>query len=142
MQVLKVLPEAKVRIPMAEEFEEYMRVVKKRHPYIGERRCVLAMDGLKIGIQKSPHYIIQEFFYNGYTCNHYVTNMLVFTPASTIIVCGINIPRSVRDSEVANVCSVYEKLRKIFEDFGIFMFVDSVFCLKSGNHLIKSGKCN
>ena len=100
----------KVRIPTAEEFEEYVCVVKKRHPNIGEQCCVLAMDGLKIGIQESPHYIIQEMFYNVYTCDHYVTNVLVFTaPACTIIVCGINIPGSVHDSEMANFYSEFLK---------------------------------
>ena len=45
VQVLEILPEAKVRIPRAEEFVEYVWVVKERHQRnVGELRCVLAMD--------------------------------------------------------------------------------------------------
>ena len=63
----------------------------------------------------SPNVSIQSRFYNGWTHDHYVTNLLGFTPAGTISVACMNVPGSIHDSTVAEWGEVYDKLEKVYE---------------------------
>jgi hypothetical protein len=48
------------------------------------------MDGLKLPLEASGRYRMQECFYNGWTHDHYVSNVFVFCPSGVIIACSIN----------------------------------------------------
>ena len=99
----------------------------------------IALDGLKLYIEQSPKGSIQSRFYNGWTHDHYVTNLLGFTPAGTISVACMNVPGSIHDSTVAEWGEVYDKLEKVYEKNGGKCAVDSAFCKKDRDYLIKSG---
>ena len=98
------------------------------------------MNGIKFYLQEAPTTTIQNRFYNGWTHDHYVSCVLVFAPNGTIIMAGINLPGCMHDSEVAHTCDIYDKLEKIFEDFGVRCTVDSAFSTTRLPHLIKSGQ--
>ena len=84
IHVLKGEDSAVVRIPNEEEISTYKAAVGSRHPMLND--VWLAMDGLKLYIEQSPNGSIQSRFYNGWTHDHYVTNLFGFTPAGTIAV--------------------------------------------------------
>ena len=56
-------------------------------------------DGLKLYLEQSGDYIIQNMFYNGWKHDH-VSNVFVFSPDGTAIACAVNAPSSMHDSTV------------------------------------------
>ena len=44
-------------------------------------------DGLKLYLEQSGSYIVQNMFYNGWTHDHYVSNVFVFAPSGVVIAC-------------------------------------------------------
>jgi hypothetical protein len=67
----------------------------------------------KLRIQAAGDGRIQEMFYNGWTHDHYVTNLFVFAPDGTIIAAVLNAPGSMHDSELATVGNIYNKLATV-----------------------------
>ena len=98
------------------------------------------MDGLKLYIQKSPFSNEQNNFYNGWTHDHYVSNILVFCPDGTIPCCCLNVPGSQHDSTVAEWGSIYKKLGDVFNKYGAHCTVDSAFAQTRYHFLIKSSQ--
>ena len=56
------------------------------------------MDGLKLRLGAATNYSTQSVFYNGWTHDYYVSDMLVFTPDERVIVCCLNAPECNHDS--------------------------------------------
>lgn len=54
-------------------------------------------------------------FYNGWQHDHYVVQVLAFTPDGVIIACAIQAPGSMHDSTIADWGGVYEKLVEQFD---------------------------
>lgn len=48
--------------------------------------------------------IIQEMFYNGWTNDHYVGNVIVFPPSGLIMSCALHAPGSVHDLQICDWC--------------------------------------
>ena len=67
-----------------EKVEQYRAAIVAKHPAL--KNVVTVGDGLKILLQKAGEDITQEAFYNGWKSDHYITNLFVFAPDSTIIV--------------------------------------------------------
>jgi hypothetical protein len=84
----------------------YLEVIKTKYPLLGD---VYAMaDGLKLRLEASWRSEIQNVFYNGWTHDHYVSCVFVFSPAGTIIACAVNAPGCMHDSQIAEWGNVYE----------------------------------
>jgi hypothetical protein len=98
------------------------------------------MDGLKLYLQQSGKFEIQERFYNGWTHDHYVTSVFCFCPDGTIPIAFFNVPGSVHDSQVADLGGIYDKLEKVFETTGGKCYVDSAFGIVVRDYLLKSGQ--
>jgi hypothetical protein len=77
-------------------------------------------------------------FYNGWTHDHYVTNIFVFAPNGQIIACSINNPGNFYDSQVAEQGGVYKNLEEQHRLMGGKGVVDSAFSRDRYTFLIKS----
>jgi len=96
------------------------------------------MDGLKLYLQQSGNTDIQEWYYNGWTHNHYVTSVFCFCPDGTISIAFFNVPGSVHDSQVAEFGKIYDKLEGVYLLTGAKCCVDSAFSNVSRDNLYKS----
>ena len=92
-----------------------IRVVQHRHKCIGCNACVEAdpfrwrisrKDGKSVligGKEKKGWYSVlvdddeQNQHYNGWTCNHYVSAVLLFCPDGTFPICCYNVPDKQQD---------------------------------------------
>lgn len=127
---------AKVKMPSLEEYETYKNVISSKY---NTQEINYAMDdGLNLYLQKSGDRIIQHMFYNGWKSYHYVSNILVFSPASKVIACGLNAPGCMHDSVIVEFSGVYTKLENFHENYGRKVVVDSAFCRTSFALLVKS----
>jgi hypothetical protein len=127
---------AEVRLPSPREIEEYKAVIKERH--INLEDVWTTMDGLKLYLQQANNIVIQARYYNGWTHDHYVTNVFCFCPDGTIPIAFFNVPGSVHDSQVADWGNVYDKLEFVYQKTGGKCTVDSAFGRIQREFLIKS----
>eukprot|EP00563_Minutocellus_polymorphus_P004199 CAMPEP_0181033814 /NCGR_PEP_ID=MMETSP1070-20121207/7455_1 /TAXON_ID=265543 /ORGANISM="Minutocellus polymorphus, Strain NH13" /LENGTH=444 /DNA_ID=CAMNT_0023111261 /DNA_START=127 /DNA_END=1457 /DNA_ORIENTATION=+ len=140
VSVLRKLPEGAICLPTEAELEEYVAAIAARHRHLGTERVWGAMDGLKLLLQRSGDYLTQNMYYNGWTCDHYVTNLFLFAPDGTIALRVTNCPGAVHDSTIAGLGNVYEKVFDLYERYGVKIVVDSAFASESNDSLIKSAQ--
>lgn len=69
---------AAITMPSVEEIGTLKEAILERHPLLTDVFCVA--DGLKLRLQQSGDRPIQAAYYNGWTHDHYVSNVLVFAP--------------------------------------------------------------
>ena len=77
-------------------------------------------------------------FYNGWTCDHYVSAVFVFCPDGSIPICCYNVPGLIHDSAIAGMGKKYNKLEG-YNRTGGCCTVDSAFACTGHPFLIKSG---
>ncbi|EGZ21147.1 hypothetical protein PHYSODRAFT_489004, partial [Phytophthora sojae] len=126
--LLKVLANdeyAGVRVPTRSEVISFQSVISTKYPALPDVFAVA--DGLKLNLEESSDSVPQNAFYNGWTHGHYVSNVLVFAPNGVIVMCAINAPGAMHDSEIAEWGGVYAKLEDVFEATGARCVVDSGF---------------
>jgi DDE superfamily endonuclease len=130
---------ARVKMPSDTMIEEYKRIIKLRHPALGDVYCFA--DGLKLEIENTDGELDeQSMFYNGWTHGHYVTNLFVFGADGRIIDAVVNAPGSVHDSTLAEWGNVYSKLEEIYERTGGVCCLDSAFAAGSCPFMLKSAQ--
>jgi len=78
IEVLKNDPDATIRLPADNEMQQYIDAIAGKHPSLGAHKVWCTVDGVKLMLQQAPNSMIQEQFYNGWTHDHYVTNVLCF----------------------------------------------------------------
>lgn len=137
LSVLQHVPEAKVKQPTQQEFLEYSNAIEEKYPLL--QQVWGAADGLKLHIQQSGNYLIQNRYYNGWKSCHYINSVFVFGPDGKIKMCTINCPGTWHDSTMADY-GIYSKLESIYNDFGGKIVVDSAFNLGNKPYLIKSAQ--
>jgi hypothetical protein len=71
------IEEAKIKMPTIQQVRVFKEVIRGKYPSLVH--CWGALDGVKIGIQKPSDDMKQSHFYNGWTHDHYVTNLFLFT---------------------------------------------------------------
>ena len=98
------------------------------------------MDGIKLMLECSSDEDVQNRFYNGWTCDHYIGAVLVFCPDGTIPICCYNVPGTVHDSNIAIIGKIYDKLEEIYMQTGAKCTIDSAFAHNNYPFLIKSCK--
>ncbi len=138
INVLMGKEDAKIKRPTIEKIQEYKQAVLQHHPLLEDVWCT--MDGLKLMLECAGDDVIQNRFYNGWTCDHYVGAVIVFCPDGTIPMCCYNVPGTVHDSNIAIIGNIYDKLEEIYNSTGGKCTVDSAFSRTSYLFLIKS--CN
>ena len=96
LKVLRYVEEAKVKMPTNEEVTTYTEMVAQKYPSLND--CWGAMDGLKVGVECAGDEVTQNRFYNGWKCDHYISNVFLFSPAGKICAVYFNAPGIVHDS--------------------------------------------
>ena len=82
--VLHKYPQAMVTKPTGVEIERYVAAVGARWPLVLSERVWGASDGIKLHIQRSNNYAIQNKYHNGWTKGTYVNSVFVFAPDGRI----------------------------------------------------------
>jgi len=126
------------RDPSQETVDSWKDAITSMYPSLKDVYCVA--DGLKLMLESTDNDLVQSMFYNGWTHDHYVTNLLVFAPDGTIIDCVLNCPGSMHDSELAYFGGVYQRLREQYEKHGGKCVMDSAFCSRGNAFVIKSAQ--
>ena len=132
-------PLAKVSLPSPEELQSYIVAIGNKYQVLQRERVWGAADGLKLRLQQSTDWAIQNKYYNGWTGGTYVNSVFVFAPDGRIQIATINAPGTFHDSTMADY-GIYEKMGRLFKDFKVKVVVDSAFNLKDVNCLIKSSQ--
>ncbi len=96
------------------------------------------MDGLKLYIERPPDETIHIQYHNGWTHDHYITNVVVFTPDGTIPMAYSKISRCIHDSQVAECGNICAELEKMFDEYGLCYVVDSGFGKIEKDFMVKS----
>ena len=69
----------------------------------------------------------QSMFYNGYKCDHFITNLFLFTPDGKIAASYFNAPGSIHDSTMAKMLGIYKKIDCVYQETGGRVVADSAF---------------
>ena len=142
VKVLQNHPDAEVRMPTRSEIASFKAVIREKYPVL--KNVWGAMDGLKVLIEANPD--LENIFYNGWKCDHYISNLFVFSPDGRIRACYINAPGSWHDSTLAHLSKIYEKLDAVHDSEqrrgGGRIVVDSAFGSENRPSLLKSYQNN
>lgn len=140
--LIKVLydhPLAKVCLPTDEEVAGFVAAINKKYCLITD--VWAAMDGLKIKIQ-CPGYRngsnVQSHYYNGWTLEHCLSNLFVFSPDGKIRQAYLNCPGTTHNSAMASMSGVYASLDDVFERTGAKTVVDLAFTARNLDSLMKT----
>ncbi|CAB9513917.1 expressed unknown protein [Seminavis robusta] len=128
----------RVAIPTDEKIERLKAAVNQRHPALVNVYCVA--DGLKLLFERHDDLDEQSMYYNGWTHDHYITNLFVFSIDGYIIHCILNAPGSMHDSTLASYGGTYELLEAIYNRTGGVCCVDSAFTAANNPFLVKSSE--
>jgi len=98
------------------------------------------LDGVKIGIQKPSDDMKQSHFYNGWTYDHYVANLFLFTPNDCICAAYVNSPGKIHDSTMASTSKIYCETDGMYDLMNGMakVVVDSAFASEARDSMIKS----
>ena len=140
IKVLRNVDAAKVKMPSDDDVTTYVDMIQDKYPAL--KNCWGAMDGLKIGLEAAGDEQTQSRFYNGWKCDHYISNLFLFSPAGRICAAYFNAPGTVHDSTMALMSGIYSKIDEVYVRTGARVVVDSAFSKNSRNSLIKSFASN
>ena len=140
IKVLRNVDAAKVKMPSDDDVTTYVDMIQDKYPAL--TNCWGAMDGLKIGLEAAGDEQTQSRFYNGWKCDHYISNLFLFSPAGRICAAYFNAPGTVHDSTMALMSGIYSKIDEVYVRTGARVVVDSAFSKNSRNSLIKSFASN
>ena len=140
IKVLRNVDAAKVKMPSDDDVTTYVNMIQDKYPAL--TNCWGAMDGLKIGLEAAGDKQTQSRFYNGWKCDHYISNLFLFSPAGRICAAYFNAPGTVHDSTMALMSGIYSKIDEVYVRTGARVVVDSAFSKNSRNSLIKSFASN
>ena len=76
LSILRIIPEAEVRYPEGDEFQENNDLIVARHPLL--TGAFGSMDGLNLAVQESSDQEIENATFNGWLHEHFVSSVLVF----------------------------------------------------------------
>jgi hypothetical protein len=82
----------------------------------------------------------QNYFYNGWTSNHYVSILFAFAPVGTIPACVHDAHRSLHNSTVADFGDLYTLLTDVYDSNGGKVVMSSAFAGADYDVMIKSGQ--
>lgn len=99
LRVLSNHDDAVIRLPTEQEIEGFKHAISSKYSTLTD--VALVADGLKLYLQQSGDSVIQNMFFNGWTHDHYVGNVFVFAPSGVIVMCALNAPGAMHDSQIA-----------------------------------------
>ena len=140
LRVLSAEPLAIPTMPTDEEVDDFVHCITEKYPAL--TNCWGAMDGLKIRLQKSGNTQVQNLFYNGWTHDHYISNLFLFSPDGKIRACYTNAPGTMHDSTLAKWGGLYDKIDALYRTRQAKVVVDSAFASEQRDSVYKSYQCN
>jgi len=132
-------PSARVLPPSKDEVDQMAEAVTNKYPILEDYKVWGAIDGLKIGLQQSGDWFVQNMYYNGWKGSTFVNCVFVFGADGKIRICVINAPGTFHDSSIAEY-GVYQGLEKVFDCTGGRVVVDSAFRLQAKGFLLRSAQ--
>jgi hypothetical protein len=105
VRVLREDPNGAVVLPDNNEIDRFVLSINEKYPAL--YNCWGTMDELKLCVEKAGDYQIQNLFFNGWQHNHYISNLLLFSPDGKIRACYKNTPGTMHDSTMAKRGGVY-----------------------------------
>jgi hypothetical protein len=127
LKVLRADQRAIVSMPSEEEVNDFIEAINMKYPALPN--CWGAMDGLKVRLEKAGNSQIQNIFFNGWTHDHYISILFLFSPDGKIRACYMNAPGTMHDSTIANWGALYEKVDDLYTSRGAKIVVDLAFAL-------------
>jgi hypothetical protein len=118
-------PLATVSIPLSEDIETIKAAFGKRHLLLND--CWATMDGLKLYLQVARNPEIQEWFYDRWMHDHYVSSAFCFCPDGTVPIAFFNAHGCVHDSQVVEFGKIYVKMEDVYWRMGRKCCVNSAF---------------
>ncbi len=131
---------AKVTVPTNLDIRNFETAIEAKYPALSN--CWGAMDGLKLRLERAGNQRIQNMFYNGWTHDHYVSNLFLFSPDGKIRACYINAPGTLHDSTMANMSMVCRLVDNLYGRLGSKIVVDSAFASDGRPSLYNSHQQN
>jgi DDE superfamily endonuclease len=141
--IVKILlrhPDAHVKMPTTTEVGLFASAINEKYPSL--RDVWGAMDGLKLYIERSGNEREQNMFFNGWTHDHYVTSLFLFSPDGRIRASFLNCPGAWHDSTLALMSGIYDKIDEVYARDRMRVVVDSAFSKESRDSLLKSHQNN
>ena len=138
VKVLRDHPQARVEMPSTDELEVFVEAINVKYPCLTD--VWGAMDGLKLLLECAGDEETQNVFYNGWTHDHYVSNLFLFSPDGKIRKMFINAPGCWHDSTLGNTSGMYPALDAVFESRGGRVVADSAFSQVRSRAILKSHK--
>lgn len=77
-----------IGMPSRDEIASFQEPIGARYSMLKDVFCL--SNGLKLTLEQTGDFIIQNMFYIGWTHDHYFGNVFVFTPSVVIISCALN----------------------------------------------------
>jgi hypothetical protein len=138
LHILAQREDAQIKLPAEAKLQQYVDCIGNKYPRL--TNVAYVGDGLKILLQKAGDNGKQNAFYSGWKTDHFITNLFVFAPDGTIIMCMLNCPGSMHDSELALMGnpSIYQKIDSLYERYGTKCVMDSAFSTRDRQSIIKS----
>ena len=134
--VLMKITEAQVSFPTETEILEYVAAISAKYPIL--TNIWGAVDGIKMLLQESGDFIIQNMYYNGWTHSHYISSIYMFAPDGHIRICSLNSPGCWHDSHQSEY-DVYATFKKVFDLYKAEAVVNLAFWSRGeAPYLIKS----
>ena len=127
---------AKIEMGSDEKIGLWKGAIAAKYPDLDN--VYLAVDGLKLRLQKPGDDRVQNYFYNGWTSDHYMSNLFAFAPDGTIPTCILDVPGSLHGSTVANLGGLYTLLTDVYERNGGKVVMDSAFARADYDFILKS----
>ena len=118
------IPEARVTFPQPADITTFSKIIATQYPSLPGAFAMV--DGLKLMIHTSGDKVTDNAYYNGWTCDHYVSSLFMFVPDGTIAYCVLNCPGSWHDSFVAHIGKFYDTILSNVPG-GFFVVADSAF---------------
>jgi hypothetical protein len=140
LKMLRSDPLAIVSMPTADEIESFVSAISAKYPAL--TNCWGAMDGLKIRLEKAGNPNVQNVFFNGWTHDHYISNLFLFSPDGKIRACYVNAPGTMHDSTMARWGNLYDKVDQLYATMGVKIVVDSAFASERRDSMYKSYQNN
>ena len=101
----------------------------KKYPVL--KNVWVAMDRLKLGIERPPDHEEQMKYYNGWKHDHYNSTVIYFAPHKTIPCAYLNCPGSLHVSNVARQGGLYIKLEKMYDATGRNVYSSTIVTERS-----------
>jgi hypothetical protein len=141
LKVLRSDQRAIVSMPSEEdEVDDFIEAINMKYPAL--TNCWGAMVGLKVWLEKAGNSQIQNIFFNGWTYDHYVNSLFLFSLDGKKRACYIYAPGTMHDSTMANWGGLYEKVDDLYTSRGAKIVVDLAFASDRRQSVYKSYQSN